>query len=91
MPTNNEQPGVVFYWRNPETGELIPLEEHPGEGLFNIIADTTKMVEKCFDGSVEMTHRMLMSLKDYIEVCRGMMPNNWLKMHGYPKRRRMYK
>ena len=90
MPTDYEQRGVKFYYKDPDTGELFQLSDDPPNiDSFNIIADVSELVRyTVVDITMyEQTFSFQMPFKEYKRICREVMKNNWLKMHGYPKRR----
>lgn len=74
-------PGTL-YFGNVEIGEVIS-GEYVDESEEHIRA----VFKTCFDEE----GLTFSATVDFTSVLRILLPNNWLKMHGYPMRRRRFK
>lgn len=84
MPTKNENPNIYMVDENGGLHELNRIENLDIEMDFDSPQDFSSAL-KTFGIQSEAL------IKEYKSYVQAFAPNNWLKMHGYPMRRRFGK
>lgn len=89
MPTKNENPNVYMVDENGAPHKLNRIESPDIESVFDLKKDSDMILQRGIGDTFELSFEV--PKVTVRSLLLNIIPNNWLKMHGYPMRRRLRK
>lgn len=89
MPTKNENPNVYMVDENGAPHKLNRIESLDIESVFDSKKDSDMILQRGIGDTFELSFELPKATVRSLLL--NIVPNNWLKMHGYPMRRRLRK